>query len=356
MPKRIGFLYGKFISTRNCVLAEKNMAKNKRDNKMAVHIGENAERYGKALSDMLKAGTWVPAPNREITITDSYKGKTRLLKIPCLLDQSVQYAWLNVACPYIERRNYFYNCGSIPKAGQTRAVRGLKKWLGKKKRPPRYGAVTDIRKFYDTCPHAVVMRALRRIFKDKRFLDIAARILASMSETGVGLAIGHPSSHWFANLALLYTDHELRERFPDVKFARYMDDTAFVSNNKRHIRGAVFWLMEKVKSLGMEIKNTWQVFRVKERGVTFLSYRFFHGYTILVKPLMYRISRAVRRAARRMTLREARVIVNYYYGILKWCDSYNFKKTRVYPYISPSKCKEVISHEERRIFAETRAD
>lgn len=184
MPKRIGFLYGAFVSERNCIRAERLMAKNKTDNKMAVHIGMNAERYGKALSQMLKTGAWVPSPNREITIKDSYKGKTRDLKIPCLLDQSVQYAWLNIACPYIEKRNYYYNCGSIPGAGQTRAVR---------------------------------------------------------------------------------------------------------------------------------------------------------------------------KASVNLTVHAAQVVMNYVCGIMKWCNSYNFRKEYVYPHISIKKCREVISHEARRILAEARA-
>lgn len=355
MPKRIGFLYGAFVSERNCIRAERLMAKNKTDNKMAVHIGMNAERYGKALSQMLKTGAWVPSPNREITIKDSYKGKTRDLKIPCLLDQSVQYAWLNIACPYIEKRNYYYNCGSIPGAGQTRAVKGLKKWLGKKKNPPKYGAVTDIRHFYDTCPHRTIMRGLRKIFKDERFLHVAEIILWSMSRTGIGLAIGHPSSHWFANVALMEMDHELREKFPDVHFTRYMDDIAFCSRNKRHIRKAVLWVIEKVRSLGMEIKGTWQIFQIRLRGITFLSYRFFHGFTLLTKPLMYRISRAVRKASVNLTVHAAQVVTNYVCGIMKWCNSYNFRKEYVYPHISIKKCREVISHEARRILAEARA-
>ena len=118
MPKRIGFLYEKFCSLENCIAAERLMSKNKPDNAMARHIGENAETFGAALSDMLARNAWTPHPNREFTIQDSYKGKTRNLKVPCLQDQAVQYAWLNIATPFIEKKNYFYNCGSIPGAGQ----------------------------------------------------------------------------------------------------------------------------------------------------------------------------------------------------------------------------------------------
>ena len=340
MPKRIGYLYEQFVSDGNCILAERKMAKNKPHNRMAKRIGENAETYGKRLAGMLAAGAWRPSPNREFDLVDSYKGKTRHLKVPCLLDQSVQYAWLNVATPYIERRNYFYNCGSIPGAGQKRAVDAMKRWLKTKRY--KYGQVADIYHFYDTCPHWAVMRGLRHIFKDERFLAVTEKILGSMSGTGIGLAIGHPSSHWFANVALMALDHELREKYPDVKFARYMDDYGMASNNKRHLRKARELIMRRISAIGMAIKRTWQLFRIASRGITFLSYRFFHGYTLLAKPLMYRIARRMRKAQNHLDTHTAAGVISHM-GILKHCNSYNFRKTRVYPYVSIKKCKEVIS-------------
>lgn len=343
MPKRVGNLWQKVIDKQNCINAEKEMAKNKPDNKMARHIGEHAERYGSELSDKLTNGTFVFHQSRVTYIKDSYKGKTRRLQIPCLEDQSAMQAWLLVASPYIERRNYFYNCGSIPKAGQSRAVEGVKKRLRGKK-PPKWAAVTDIKKFYETCPHWVVMRGLRRIFKDKQFLEFAERILASMSDTGVGLAIGYPVSHWFANVALMEIDHELTRLFPDVKFARYMDDIAMTSRNKRHLRKALLHLKQRLHDFGMELKRkTEQIFPIKARGITFLSYRFYQGYTIIAKGLMYRISRKMRRAAKNMSLHMAMGVISYL-GILKHCDSYNFRIKHVYPYIKPKKCRRMISN------------
>ena len=56
---------------------------------MAQHIGQNAEKYGKDLFEKLSAGEIVFHANKETTISDSYKGKERHLKIPCLEDQAV---------------------------------------------------------------------------------------------------------------------------------------------------------------------------------------------------------------------------------------------------------------------------
>ena len=150
-------------------------------------------------------------------------------------------------------------------------------------------------------------------------------------------------SHWFANVALMGLDMELRRRFPDVLHFRYMDDVPFVSRNKRHLRKAMMFYMERIRQKGMEVKADWQVFPIRARGITFLSYRFFHGYTLLTKPLMFRIARRIRAAAKTLTPHAAMGVVSYL-GILKHCDSHNFFISHVYPYIIPKKCRRIISN------------
>lgn len=326
------------LTEENFVAAEKSLGKNKPDNRQAKYLARHARKYGCKLLGKIKDGTFKWHRPKESTITDSYKGKTRNLKIPCLEDQAAQLAWLNVAAPYIERRNYYYNCGSIPKAGQTRCVKGLQKWL----KDPRmkYGATTDIRKFYETCPHWLVRKGLERIFKDKAFIDFAMGFVASMSDTDVGLAIGYPSSHWLANVALMELDHEMRREFPDVRYTRYMDDIGIVCPNRRHIKKAVAFIRKRIASYGMALKK-WAIFKIKGRGLPFLSYQFFNGYTLLAKPLMIRIARRMRRASKNMNAHIAAGIISYF-GILTWCNSYNFRVRHVYPYINKRICIKLV--------------
>ena len=237
MPKRIGHLWEQMVTPENCIRAEIEMCRNKHTRRKVQRIKDNIDTYGVALYRKLSSNNYSFHKPREMDINESYKRKTRHLKIPCLEDQAAMQAWLNIATPYIVRRNYYYNCGSIPGGGQSRAVNGLKRKLAGRN-PPRYAITTDIRKFYDTCPHAAVISGLRRIFKDERFIDFARQIMNSMSDNGIGLAIGYPVSHWFANVALMSIDHDLARLFPDVWHVRYMDDTTFVGNNKRHLRKA----------------------------------------------------------------------------------------------------------------------
>lgn len=254
---------------------------------------------------------------------------------------------MQITAPYIEKRNYFYNCGSIPGAGQIRATRAVKRWMAGKKLI-KYGESLDVYHFFESCQAWVVMKALERIFKDKKFLALHRTVLRSMGDT---LAIGFNVSHWYANLVLNYIDNQIKQRIlPDCKYARYMDDMLLLHNNKRKLHRARDEIAKLLNELGLTLKPNWQVYKIKDRGITFLSYRYFHGYTILRKRLMFRISRIMRKASthRNIQFHEAASVVSYL-GILKHCNSYNFRKKWVYPFIRIKKCKDVIRNETRRI-------
>lgn len=347
MPKRIGYVYEQVISLDNCILAVQEMARSKSKIKRAQHMKENAEVFGKKLHDQLANGTWEPRPYTERTIGDGINQKQRNTKIPCLWDQCVHHAVMQITAPYIERRNYFYNCGSIPGAGQIRCTRAIKRWMAHKKMI-KYGASLDIHHFFESCQAWVVMKALERIFKDKKFLALHRKILASMGDV---LAIGFLPSHWYANLVLMYIDQEIKCRIlPDCKMTRYMDDILILHNNKRKLHRAIDAISRLLNQRSLKLKPNWQVYLIKGRGVSFLSYRFFHGYTILKKKLMYRIARRIKSASKckHPSPHQAASVISYF-GILKHCNSYNFKKQRVFPYVNVRKCKGVIRNEARRI-------
>ena len=273
--------------------------------------------------------------------------KERHIKIPCLWDQCVHHALMQITAPYIEKRNYFYNCGSIPEAGQIRATRAVKRWMAGKKLI-KYGESLDVYHFFESCQAWVVMKALERIFKDKKFLALHRTVLRSMGDT---LAIGFNVSHWYANLVLNYIDNQIKQRIlPDCKYVRYMDDMLLLHNNKRKLHRARDEIAKLLNELGLTLKSNWQVYKIKDRGITFLSYRYFHGYTIMRKRLMFRISRIMRKASthRNIQFHEAASVISYL-GILKHCNSYNFRKKWVYPFIRIKKCKDVIRNETRRI-------
>ncbi|MEG0743041.1 MAG: reverse transcriptase domain-containing protein [Clostridia bacterium] len=366
MPKRASHLYEMAVSDENGLAAVNDMLKGKRSHaaygrlttsshkeivriitkRLTIqtkrgnveHYRTNADRIGCEVAAELREGRWKPMPYRERLIFDGLRRKVRRIKVPCLHDQVVHHAIMRVTAPEIMRRNDWHNCGSIPGAGQSRAVKIVRGWM-RRKRPPKYALCTDVRKFYDNCPHASVMAALRRIVKDRQLLCLHEQVLASM---GDGLAIGFYPSQWYGNLVLAAVDKVLAAT-AGVDYARYMDDVIAVSNSKRVLHRLQKAIDAVLRRMGMEIKHTWQVFRIAGRGIAFLSYRFYAGYTVLRKVLMTRIARAVRSAAKNLTPHIAMTVMSYM-GILEPCNSYHYRKKYVYAIINLKRVKEVIRY------------
>lgn len=262
------------------------------------------------------------------------------LKMPCVYDQFIHHAVLRVMIPDLQKRFYRYSCGSIPGAGQKRAVDGMKKFICKAKKAPKYAACCDVYHFYDTCRAETVMACLERVYKDRQLLEINRKILDSMGGT---LAIGFFPSPWYANLVLdMLVDKPLKDKFGgEVKYVRFADDMPLVGRNKRRLHQAVKFIQERLERHGMRLKGNYQVYPIK-RGAAFLSYRFFRRCTLIRKQILYRITSAARHIKNGISPDLARRLCSYK-GIMLPANSRTVYET----YIRKNtwrKCRRVISY------------
>ena len=341
MMKRIGYVWEEVVEIDNCNQAILSAIKQKRKTKFLKHVKQNYTEYGRRLQKELING-WNPDPIRIKTINEGTDRKERHLKIPSLKDHFVQTAVARVLEKHLAKRFYFYTCGSLPNRGQTFATKAVEHHLRTKK--PKYGAEADIRKFYESVKKKQVMKCLRRVFKDEKFLAINEQILDQM---GDGLAIGFTVSHWYAHLVLSFVDEELKRNNKSLFLVRFMDNFVMLCGRKRTLHKAIRVLMNKASEFELNLKADWQVFQIKHRMVNFLSYRMDHDRTILLKKLMYRMAKRFKTANHNLNAHTARTIMSYR-GILKHCDSYNFRKSYLYPNVSIKLCRRMISNADKQ--------
>ena len=159
------------------------------------------------------------------------------------------------------------------------------------------------------------------------------------------LAIGFFPSPWYCNLVLCFeVDRVIKhDVLRDAMYVRYADDMVVLHNNKRKLRRLRELIESRLRAMGMRLKQNWQVFPTAKRGIAFLSYIFRHGYTLVRKQLLYRISRCARRAANGISPALAMAMMSYR-GILARCNSYTLRKRYIDPHISYKKCKGVIRY------------
>lgn len=339
--KRVGYVWEEVVNEDNCNQAILDAIKAKRKTKFLRHIKKNHIEYGAKLRAELING-WTPDPIRTKVINEGTDRKQRSLRIPSLKDHFVQTAVAKVLEKHLAKRFYFYTCGSLPNRGQTFAIKAVEGYLRGKK--PKYAAVADIHHFYESIKKEQVMRCLRRVFKDEKFLRINEQILDQM---GDGLAIGFTVSHWYAHLVLSSVDEELKKHNKKLFLVRFMDNFVMLCGRKRTLHRAIRTLVKKADEYRLRIKRDWQVFPIMARMLLFLSYRMDYKKTVLRKPLMFRMAHRFRTAKKRLNAHTARTIMSYR-GILKFCDSYHFRQSYLYPNVSLRMCRRMISDADKR--------
>ena len=342
--KRIGNVWEELISFENCERAVLDATKRKRKTPYIRHVRNNSKEYGERIQQILIDG-WIPDPTRRKTINEGTSNKVRELLIPSLKDHLIHTAVARILKKYISKRFYFYACGSIPNRGQTFACKAVESNLRKKR--PKYALVADIKKFYPSLKKQVVMRCLRKVFKDKRFLMINNRILDQMED---GLAIGFTVSHWYAQLVMSFIDTELKENThtKGIFLVRFMDNYVVTCSRKRRLHKLLDKLRMILAKYGLQVKGDWQIFPIKSRMIEFLNYRIGYDRTILKKRLMIRMSRRFKNIRNSgLTAHKARIVMSDR-GILKHCDSYNFRKKYLYPNVSIKVCRRLISDADKK--------
>ena len=139
----------------------------------------------------------------------------------------------------------------------------------------------DVRKYFDSIPHAQLLAEIERRFRDKRVFALWRGIVASYeTEPGRGLPIGALTSQYLANFYLGAVDRLVKEKLRVPGYVRYMDDMALWGDKDLLMAARCdvdnyLWF-----SLGLALKANWHLQPVR-RGMDFLGYRVGpHGSTL----------------------------------------------------------------------------
>ena len=305
-------------------------------------------------------------------------GKLRIITtVPVFPDQIIHQLVVMAAEDVFLRGMYRHSYGSIPKRGVHKGKNYIQRYINQHKGSSaiKYVAKLDIKKCYPHIRHDVLKEMLRRKFRGHLFFDICSEIIDSFHEPdrpGVGIPIGFYTSQWFCNFLLTPVDYFIKQDLKIECNLRYVDDISFFGSNKKRLHRAVAAIGEKFESIGLHLKENWQIFRFdylipkteeeiredgedkekyKHRGraLDILGFRFFRNKVILRKRNALSIKRAARRLSKmkRITAQAARSFMSRI-GALKHCNSRRFWEDNVKPYVNIKKLKEVIRNEDRK--------
>lgn len=141
---------------------------------------------------------------------------------------------------------------------------------------------------------------------------------------GLGVPIGNYLSQYFANLYLSELDHLCKEELKCKFYYRYADDIVILSNNKDFLHKVLIYIKLYVNTIGLKVKDNYQIYPVDSRGINFVGYVFYHTHTLIRKSIKYRIIKLVNSYLNKnIDKREFKVRMCAYYGWLKHANTKN---------------------------------
>lgn len=148
-------------------------------------------------------------------------------------------------------------------------------------------------------------------------------MLDEIIDSADGLPIGNYLSQYFANYYLTYFDHWIKEDKQIKYYFRYADDIVILSQSKEHLHHVLSEIrMYLNDNLKLQIKNNYQIFPVKARGIDFVGYVFYHSHTLLRKSIKKRFAKAISKKKNNQTIAA-------YNGWTKHCNAKHLLKKLV---------------------------
>lgn len=208
-----------------------------------------------------------------------YEPKKRVIEALPFKDRVVIKCFCDVVLRNkIEKKLIYDNAACRIKKGTTFAIKRLEKFLKdeyrKEKNNNIYYLKCDIRKYFPSIDHEILLNLLRKIgFSEDEMWMIEKLIKEQPNEANIGLPLGNQSSQWFALLYLNVIDRFVKEVLRVKGYIRYMDDMILIHRDKGYLQYCLKEIENKCKTdLKLSLNQKTQI-GVVRNGIDFLGYR-----------------------------------------------------------------------------------
>jgi RNA-directed DNA polymerase len=299
--RRAKRLYERIVRWENLQLAFCKAARGRRDRPAVQRFADDLEEE---LSRMMRGLIEGDYPVGRFCQFVIYDPKERVITAPCFGERVLHHAVMNVLEPVLDEWliDDTYACRR-GRGRETAVLRARHFSAGR-----GWYLQLDVRKYFDSIPHARLSGMLERRIADVPLLELLQRIIGSFrGELGKGVPIGSLTSQHFANLYLGALDRFVKESLRVRGYVRYMDDLVLWGDTRsglESLHGSVDAFLRE--ELGLQFKPS-QV-RAVGSGIPFLGCRVYGDHVELSRRSKRRWRRRLRvleRAERLGMLTEA---------------------------------------------------
>ena len=336
-------LYPKIYSKKNLILAFKKARKGKTTKYYVVEFEINLDNEINKLHTGLKNLTYKPNKLKKFIIRDP---KTRTIHSSKFIDRVVHHAIVNILEPIYEKIFIYDSYASRKNKGIHKAIKKYDKFKRKvsknlnlikdpynKNNIMGYVLKSDIKKYFGTVNHKVLLQILKRKIKDKNTIWLIKQIFKNFNTKieGKGMPLGNLTSQFFANVYLNELDYFVKHKLRAKYYIRYVDDFVILHEDRYVLLKYKEKISKYLKNLDLELHKDKTKIRHLRDGVTLLGYRNYGRYKLLRKNNLKRFQKEFNKKLtlimnRNISIEELSISLTGWFGYAKWANTYKLRK------------------------------
>lgn len=322
-------IFEEIIALENLFLAWDEFKKGKTRKKDVQEFEYNLEENIFKLHHELKNQTYSYFNYTSFNICDP---KPRKIHKACVRDRVLHHAVFRVLYPIFDKIFTFDSYSCRIKKGTHRAVNRLQKFARKvseNNTKTCYILKCDIKKFFDSIDHNILISLIEKKIKDKNTLWLVEKIIKSFPK---GLPLGNITSQLFANIYLNELDYFIKHNLRTKYYIRYCDDFVILDDNKEHLKELILQIDNFLKeTLKLSLHPDKIIIKKYHQGIDFLGYVSFPHHRILRTKTQRRMFKIIKQKIEdlkqnRITEQSFNQTIQSYLGILKHCNGYKIEK------------------------------
>jgi RNA-directed DNA polymerase len=294
-------LFEQIISAENLFLAWDKF-KNGKINKKDVRLFEwNLEDNIFRLHRDLKNKTYKHGIYHSFNISDP---KPRNIHKAQVRDRILHHAIFQILNPIFEPSFISASFSCREGYGTHKGVQYLQNTLRKATQNGRvscFALKCDIKKFFDTIDHDILLSILKKKIKDEDTVWLLKQIISSFSSNhsllGIekGVPIGNLTSQLFANTYLGGFDQFMKNQLKIKYYLRYTDDFLIISENRDYLEKLLHNIVSFLgEELSLKIHQEKTKIQKTSQGVDFLGYVVFNKYKLVRTKTKHRMIKKFR--------------------------------------------------------------
>jgi len=251
---------------------------------------EDVQRFGLSLEDNIislqeeldqhsyRHGDYV-----EFYINDP---KLRRIHKALVRDRVLHHAVLTAIEPFFERHFIFDSYSSRIDKGTHVAAQRLQNFIWRLSQNDTrrvWVLQCDIRKFFDSVDHKILLTLLADAIHDPLTLDLLQTIIYSYNGSlGRGIPLGNVTSQLFSNVYLNELDQFMKRNLGTHYYLRYADDFIVASRDREYLLSLIPKIkMFLAKRLKLDLHERKIVIRPAWQGIDFLGFVIFPHHIVI---------------------------------------------------------------------------